>query len=210
MQIDAAHLDAEATYRLLTGLVVPRPIAWITSLSPAGVLNLAPFSAFTFVSAKPPMLGVNIGRKAGLRKDTGSNLLARGEYVVNIGDRSHLWQIHESSAELPADASEVALLNLATAPSDAIAVPRLADVPVAMECRLRQVIPFGDTGSEFFVGEVLRFHLRDGLMRDGKVDTRALDPVCRIAGPNYATLGEITTLRVIAQTAKTVIGAGDG
>ncbi|WP_295853837.1 flavin reductase family protein [uncultured Xylophilus sp.] len=210
MHIDARSLAPEATYRLLSGIVVPRPIAWITTLSPTGVVNLAPFSCFTFVSNKPPLLGVNIGRKAGQRKDTGANIHASGEFVVNIGDGSQMVAIHESSAEHAPDVSEAALLGLGTAPSSAIAVPRLADAPVAMECRLERVIPFGDTGAEFFVGEVLAYHLRDGLLQDGKVDTLALDPVCRIGGPNYATLGRIVTLRGMQQTAKTVMASGGG
>lgn len=205
MQLDPSALTPEATYRLLSGLVVPRPIAWITTLSPTGVVNLAPFSCFTFVSNRPPMLGVNIGRKAGQRKDTGANILLSREYVLHIGNSSQLHAIHESSAEHAADVSEVELLGLATLASDTIAVPRLADAPVAMECRLSQVIPFGDTGAEFFVGEVTRFHLRDGLMRNGKVETLELDPVCRIGGPNYATLGRIVTLRGMVQTEKTVL-----
>ena len=84
-------------------------------------------------------------------------------------------------------------------------MPRLADVPVSMECRLERVIEFGATGAEFIVGEVLVFHVRDGLLRDGKVDTRELDPVCRIGGPNYATLGPIVTLRTVQQTVKSVL-----
>lgn len=205
MQIEPHTLTPEATYRLLSGLVVPRPIAWISTLSPAGVVNLAPFSCFTFVSNKPPMLGVNVGRKAGRRKDTGAHIHSRGEYVVHIGDSSQLNAIHESSEEHPEDVSEADLLGLATVPSETVAVPRLRDAPVAMECRLSQVIPFGETGAEFIVGEVTRFHLRDGLMHDGKVETLALDPVCRIGGPNYATLGRIVTLRRMQQTAKSVV-----
>lgn len=205
MQIDPNELDSEATYRLLSGLVVPRPIAWITTLSASGTLNLAPFSCFTFVSNKPPMLGVNIGRKAGRRKDTGAHIHRLGEYVVHIGNSSQLHAIHESSEEHPEEVSEAELLGLTAVPSDTVSVPRLADAPVAMECRLSQVIPFGHTGAEFVVGEVTRFHLRDGLMRDGKVETLELDPVCRLGGPNYATLGRIITLRRMAQTAKTVL-----
>jgi flavin reductase (DIM6/NTAB) family NADH-FMN oxidoreductase RutF len=210
MFLAAGDLSPEATYRLMSGIVVPRPIAWITTLSPSGVVNLAPFSCFTFVSNKPPLLGVNIGRKAGQRKDTGANIHALGEFVVNIGDASQMVAIHESSAEHAPDVSEAELLGLGTLPSSTVRVPRLADAPVSMECRLERVIAFGETGAEFFVGEVTAFHLRDGLMRDGKVDTRALDPVCRIGGPNYATLGEIVTLRGMQQTPKSVMGAVTG
>jgi flavin reductase (DIM6/NTAB) family NADH-FMN oxidoreductase RutF len=205
MRILASDMDPQQTYKLLTGIIVPRPIAWVCTRSEAGVLNIAPFSAFTFVSNKPPMIGVNIGRKAGVMKDTGNNILSRREYVVHIADEALLHPLHESSEEHPPEVSEVELLGLDTIASDFIDVPRLAAPPVAMECRLHQSIAFGATGSEFMVGEVLAFHIREGLARDFKIDTLALNPVCRLGGPNYATLGRIVTLRAVSQTGKTII-----
>jgi flavin reductase (DIM6/NTAB) family NADH-FMN oxidoreductase RutF len=205
MEIHANTLGPEETYRLMTGVVVPRPIAWVTTLSKDGVINLAPFSCFTFVSNKPPMVGVNIGRKAGMRKDTGRNIRDMGEFVVNVGDETMIEQIHLSAVEHPPEVSETELLGLETAASQKIGTPRLAIVPISMECRLSQVIPFGDTGSEFFVGEVLVFHIRDGLYAQGKIDTAKLRPTCRLGGPFYAKLGEIVQMRAIGQTRKTVI-----
>lgn len=205
MRVLAADLDPQQTYKLITAVVVPRPIAWVCTRSAAGVLNVAPFSAFTFVSNKPPMLGVNVGRKAGVLKDTGTNIRATGEYVVHIGDESLVEAIHASAVEHPPDVSEVELLGLATTPSDVVAVPRLTAPPIAMECRFHRAIAFGDTGSEFIVGEVLVFHIRDGLLADGKIDSRALNPLCRLAGPNYATLGRVISLRPVAQTPKAVL-----
>jgi len=202
MQLPADSLSAEATYRLLSGVVVPRPIAWITTLTETGTVNLAPFSCFTFVSNKPPLLGVNIGRKRGTRKDTGANIHAMREFVVNIGHSGQLNAIHESSVEHAPDVSEVELLGLATLPGVTVRTPYLAEAPVAMECKLERVIEFGETGAEFIVGQVTMFHIRDGLYRDGKVQTKELDPVARIGGPNYATLGEIVTLRAVQQTQK--------
>jgi len=202
MRIDPAYLDAETAYRLITGVVVPRPIAWVTSLSGSGVLNLAPFSAFTFVSPKPPMLAISVGRKAGTYKDTAHNILNNEEYVVHIADSSLMTAVHESSTEHPPEVSEVEELGLATLPSKRIKVPRLAAAPIAMECRFRQCLEFGETRSRLIVGEVLAFHLRDGLVQNGKIETKALDPIARIAGPRYATLGEIVTLKPVFQTSK--------
>jgi flavin reductase (DIM6/NTAB) family NADH-FMN oxidoreductase RutF len=201
-QLDPKTLAAEAAYKLLTGVVVPRPIAWVTTLSPNGVVNLAPFSAFTFVSPKPPMLAISIGHKAGIYKDTARNILANEEFVVHIADRALLEAVHLSSVEHAPDISEVDELGLATAPAERVGIPRLADVPVAMECRLRHCIEFGETRSRLIVGEVLMFHFRDGLLRDGKIDTQLLDPICRLAGPRYAALGETVTLQSVAQTPK--------
>ncbi|QFT61032.1 Flavoredoxin (plasmid) [Sulfitobacter sp. THAF37] len=202
MIVNPSDLSAEKSYRLLTGIVVPRPIAWVSSLNDAGGVNLAPFSTFTFVSPKPPMLGFSVGRKGAEYKDTARNILAREAYVVHIADRRLLDPLHHSAEEVDADISEADMLGLETAPSDLIDVPRIAAAPVAMECRLRQVLEFGETRSRFIVGEILRIHLRDGLMKDGKIDTAELDPICRLGGPNYATLGEVTTLRTLKQTPK--------
>jgi len=201
----ASTLGPEAMYKLLTGIVVPRPIAWVTTLSPGGGVNLAPFSAFTFVSNKPPMVGINVGRKAGVMKDTGNNIHATGEFVVNIPDETMIEPVHLSAVEYPPEVSEAELLGLPVAPSTHIRTPRLADAPISMECRFHRAITFGDTGSEFMVGEVIAFHIRDGLCVNGKIDTAKLRPICRLGGPNYALLGEIITMKPIVQAAKTVV-----
>ena len=203
MRIDPAYLDPETAYRLITGVVVPRPIAWVTSLSATGVLNLAPFSAFMFVSPKPPMLAISVGRKGNIYKDTAQNILNNEEYVIHIADSSLMNAVHESSTEHPSDVSEVDELGLATLPGERIKVPRLAAAPIAMECRFRQCLEFGDTRSRLIVGEVLVFHIREGLLKNGKIETEALDPIARIAGPRYAKLGEIVTLKPVFQTSKT-------
>jgi len=202
MRIDPAELGAEKIYRLMTGIVVPRPIAWVTSLSRSGVLNQAPFSAFTFVSQKPPMLAISVGRKAGVYKDTAHNILDTQEYVIHIADTPLMEVLHESSAEHPPEVSEVEQLGLETVPSERIKVPRLAAPPVAMECKFHQCLEFGEARSRLIVGEVVMLHIRDGLVNNGKVETAALDPIARIAGPRYATLGEIVTLHSVFQTSK--------
>jgi flavin reductase (DIM6/NTAB) family NADH-FMN oxidoreductase RutF len=203
MRIDPAYLDPETAYRLITGVVVPRPIAWVTSLSATGVLNLAPFSAFMFVAPKPPMLAISVGRKGNIYKDTAQNILNNEEYVIHIADSSLMNAVHESSTEHPSDVSEVDELGLATLPGERIKVPRLAAAPIAMECRFRQCLEFGETRSRLIVGEVLVFHIRDGLLNNGKIETEALDPIARIAGPRYARLGEIVTLKPVFQSSKT-------
>ena len=202
MEIDPGTLDAEAAYKLVTGMVVPRPIAWVTTLGLSGVVNLAPFSAFTYLAPQPPMLGISIGRKGKDYKDTARNILATEEFVVHIADQPLIGPLHQSSAEYPSDESEVDALGLETLPSVKVGPPRLAAAPVAMECHFRQCIEFGATRTRLIVGEVVLIHLREGLLRDGKIDTKMLDPIARIAGPRYATLGEIVTMPVVYQTPK--------
>ena len=176
MQIDPGDLGAERIYRLMTGIVVPRPIAWVTSLSRKGVLNLAPFSAFTFVSQKPPMLAISVGRKGPDYKDTAHNILDTEEYVIHIADTPLMGAVHDSSVEHPPEVSEVEELNLETRPSERIKVPRLAAAPVAMECVFRQCLEFGEARSRLIVGEVVMFHIRDGLREQRQGRDRSARP----------------------------------
>jgi flavin reductase (DIM6/NTAB) family NADH-FMN oxidoreductase RutF len=201
-ELDPKTLPAEQAYRLLTGIVVPRPVAWVTTLSAAGTVNLAPFSAFTFVSPKPPMLAISVGRKAGVYKDTARNILATEEFVVHIADQPLLEPLHQSSIEHPPEVSEVEALGLATHPSVHVKPPRLSAAPIAMECKLRHCIEFGETRSRLLVGEIVLFHFRDGLLNNGKIETKDLNPVCRLGGPRYANLGDIVTMQPVAQTEK--------
>jgi flavin reductase (DIM6/NTAB) family NADH-FMN oxidoreductase RutF len=105
--------------------------------------------------------------------------------------------------EYPPEVSEVEAAGLATVPSDEVEVPRLRDAPVAMECQFRSCIEFGRTRNRLIVGEVVVFHLRDGLVRDGKVATGDLDPIARLGGPTYARLGEVVTMTALHKTKKT-------
>jgi flavin reductase (DIM6/NTAB) family NADH-FMN oxidoreductase RutF len=196
--IEPGDLEPAEVYKLVTGIVVPRPIAWITSIDTAGRVNLAPFSAFTMVSNDPPMVGVNIGLRSGEHKDTGRNILETGEYVVNIPDWSMRNEVHESGRERPPGFDEAQHLGLRTIASDLVAAPRLALAPVSLECRLSRQVEFGRAGARFTVGEIVRFHVRNDLLQGGKIDTRTLDPLLRLGGPNYARIGETETLLPIS------------
>ena len=197
--------DPEALYKLLTGVVVPRPIAWITTLGVKGVLNLAPFSCFTFVSSKPPMIGISIGRKNGALKDTAKNIYDTKNFVVNIADTTMIKQIHASAVEYPADVSEVDLLGLKKIESQLVLTPRLANVPVSLECIFHSSTSFGETGTEFIVGEILAFHIRDDLISNMKVNSALMNPVARLGGPTYAALGTVQTLKPVIQTPKSIL-----
>lgn len=202
ISIEPRSLAPEEAYKLVIGTVVPRPIAWVSTLNGSGRVNLAPFSAFMFVSPKPPLMAISVGHKAGTYKDTGRNILLQEEFVIHIADMSLIEPLHLSSIEHPADVSEVDELDLATVASTLIKTPRLRDVPIAMECRFRQCLEFGHTKSRLMIGEVVMFHIRDDLLKDGKIDTKALNPICRLGGPRYAGLGEIITMQPVAQTPK--------
>jgi flavin reductase (DIM6/NTAB) family NADH-FMN oxidoreductase RutF len=192
MEQPIGGLSKADVYKLLNCIVVPRPIAWITSVSDQGVVNLAPYSTFTIVSYDPPLLGVNILFQAedGRRKDTARNILTRREYVVHIADENLADALHLSSFPHPPDVSEVQLLGLGLEPGIAVKAPRLRDAPLALECRLSQVIQFGP-GAEFVVGEVVHIHSRDGLVTDNKIHSAELRPLSRLGGPVYGTLGRL-------------------
>jgi len=197
--------DPESLYKLLTGVVVPRPIAWVTTLGPKNIVNLAPFSCFTFVSSKPPLIGISIGRKQGVLKDTARNIHEHKEFVVNIADHSMVEAIHASAVEHGPSVSEVELLGLKVRSSQLIQTPCLADVPINLECRFHSTTQYGQTGSEFIVGEVVAFHVADNLISGVKINSELLRPVARLGGPTYGILGEIITLAPIAQAPKSVL-----
>ena len=194
MEIDPRSRTAEENYKLITGLIVPRPIAWITTLSDNGAVNLAPFSAYGLITHKPPLLMVTVGKREGMRKDSGRNVLARGEFVVNVARFEDAEAVHASSADFLYGESEVEVLGLATVPSRVVAVPRLAHASAAMECRLRDKIEYEDADSVILIADVVQFHVRDDLLRGGKIDTKELNPAARLGGPNYGGLGRFVTM----------------
>jgi flavin reductase (DIM6/NTAB) family NADH-FMN oxidoreductase RutF len=177
----------------MVGIVVPRPVAWITTINAGGMVNAAPFSCYTFVCNQPPMLAVSIGPRGEGLKDTAANIGANGEFVVNVATEETLASMHASSAEYPAHESEVKALGLVTIASSQVAPPRLACSPIAMECRLERRLELGETRSGLLIAEVLVFHVAEALLEGNRVAVDRFRPVARLGGPNYATLGRIIT-----------------
>jgi flavin reductase (DIM6/NTAB) family NADH-FMN oxidoreductase RutF len=192
--LDAKDLTAADGYALLSGIVVPRPIAWVTTMDASGRVNAAPFSCYTYVSNRPPMLAINMGRRDGKRKDTINNLRDRSTYVVNVVIDSLLTEMHQSSFDYPPDVSEPQVLGLNLAPSRLIDVPRLADVPIALECKLREIHEFGEQHNELVIGEVLAFSIAEEVYADGRIDIQKFRPPGRIGGPNYTRIVDIVAL----------------
>ncbi|WP_026297241.1 flavin reductase family protein [Paenibacillus daejeonensis] len=198
LSIDPAQQSERENYKLLIGSIVPRPIALVTTLSPEGVLNAAPFSYFNIVSSKPPLVSIAIQRRGGKPKDTARNAMTEGAFVVHITDTSYLEQMNQTAANLPPEASEVALAELTQVASEAIAVPGLAEARIRMECVLEQALPLGETSesptTDLLLGRIVRFHIDASLYHEGRIDIVALDPVSRLAGSDYARLGEVISL----------------
>ncbi|MGE8546428.1 MAG: flavin reductase family protein [Alcaligenes sp.] len=191
--LTCADMDDSLAYRLLTSVVVPRPIAWVCTLEASGSVNLAPFSSFNYVAHSPPMLAININRtEQGGLKDTARNLQANGECVVQLCRQSDLAAVHASAAERPPGHSEALELGLSLSPGQHVRVPRLDGAAVQMECRLDQVVDLGRGVNQLHILEVLAFHVDQALLdADGRVDMQAYRPLARLAGPYYAVPGEI-------------------
>lgn len=194
--IPAQGMDTATAYRLLCGVVVPRPVAWITTIDADGVVNAAPFSSYNYVAHSPPMLAVNIGTRNGELKDTARNIVQTGEFVVNVATESNMELMHQTSAEFAPGISEAQALGISLLPSTAVRPPRIALSPVHMECRLHQKVALGRLNT-LYIGEVVAFHLSDTVYDGRHVDSQMLRPIARLGGPHYGALGEIFTRPIL-------------
>jgi flavin reductase (DIM6/NTAB) family NADH-FMN oxidoreductase RutF len=193
--ITPSDLHPRDAYQLLISIVVPRPIAWVSSLGADGTLNLAPFSFFNAVGGNPPTVMFSVGQRQGQPKDTLRNVQETGEFVLNMVDEALAEAMNVTSGEYAYDVNEFEKAGLAVAPSTEVRPPRVAQAAVAMECRSTQIIPVNDTHYTLVLGRVIRFHIQDGLLRpNGRVDPVGLRPVGRLSGDEYATLGRVFTL----------------
>lgn len=163
MQYAVNDVNHHDRYKILTAFVLPRPIAWVTTLGPTGVVNAAPFSFFNVFAEDPPLVMFAINKRPdGRIKDTWTNIEREKEFVVNLTDEPLAKAMHESSGDFPPEVGEPGYLGLKLAPSVEIRTPRLADAPWSMECRTWQVINVKDD-RQLVIGEGLRFHIRDEL-----------------------------------------------
>jgi flavin reductase (DIM6/NTAB) family NADH-FMN oxidoreductase RutF len=181
-EINPTAMPERAVYELLTMLVVPRPIAWVSTLAPDGTSNVAPHSYFNIMSNAPPVVHFT---SAG-EKDTLRNVRATGEFVVNVVSRDLLEQMNLTAANFPSHEDEFGWADLDQAPSSVVKVPRVSRARAAMECTLRQVLEIGDGRMVF--GDVVRIHTDDDLWVDGEIPPERLDPVGRLGGSSYLLL----------------------
>ena len=174
--------------RVLTGVVVPRPIALVSTVSPDGLANLAPFSFFNAMAYSPPTVVLGISRQADWKaKDTLANIEATGEFVVSVVVDEIAAAMNAAAAEYPADVDEFEISGLTPAPSETVRAPGVAESPVNMECRLNQTIQLGDpqTGNGLVIGEILLMNVRDDIIDGHRINHARLKPVGRLAGNMY-------------------------
>ncbi|MED0674536.1 flavin reductase family protein [Aneurinibacillus thermoaerophilus] len=189
MNIEPSTLRWDEAYKLMTGSILPRPIAFVSTVNETGQANLAPFSFFTAICADPMMICFAPMRRGtdGARKDTLNNIEATREFVVNIVGEKIVKQMNDCAVEYSPDVDEFEEVGLTKASSRIVKPPRVAESDVQLECVLHDILHFGDKpgGGSLVIGQVVTIHIKDELYFDGKINTEKLNPVGRLAGPVY-------------------------
>lgn len=196
---DLDDLSPQDAYRLVTSVVVPRPIAWVTSVGEDGVVNAAPFSFFNILGSTPPIVGIGVGnRRDGQPKDTARNAVARGEFVVNLVGETNAGQMNITGIEFEEGISELSEANLTPAASHRVATPRIAEAPFSLECRLVQTVELGS--NHILLGEVVCVHVRADLVgQNNQIHTEDAHLIARMHGPSgYARTSDTFHLDRIA------------
>ncbi|PKR85156.1 flavin reductase family protein [Heyndrickxia camelliae] len=184
-------------YKLLIGTIIPRPIAFVTSVSDNGIINGAPFSYFSIVSSNPPMISLSIQRSGGKQKDTARNIIHTKEFVVHIVDEQNVEKINQTAATLPSNQSEIELAELTLVDSIKIKVPGVNESKVRMECTLEYSIVLGENssiGCDLIIGKIVQFHIDEEIYEEGRINQAGLAAVSRLAGNNYAKIGEVFSI----------------
>jgi flavin reductase (DIM6/NTAB) family NADH-FMN oxidoreductase RutF len=191
MQLDLSQLPPRDAYQWLIGLILPRPIAWVSTVGPSGSTNLAPFSFFQGVTSSPPtLMFVPVNDRSGRKKDTLRNIEQVPEFVVHLVSHAQAETMNRTSALLPYGESEIDAFSIETVPAQRVRPPRLARAAVAFECALHQIVPIGDgpLAANVVFGRILLTHVHDDVLGpDGRPDVRKLDLVGRLGGDEYAS-----------------------
>ncbi|QEE50612.1 flavin reductase family protein [Flavobacterium alkalisoli] len=199
MIIDPAHTSQSDVYKILTGSVIPRPIGWISTISEDGVPNLAPFSFFNVVGEDPPHVMFSTVRPGNSNKDTLNNVLATKQFVVNMAVEELVEAVNTSSASLPPDVNEFDYAGVTQAPGIKVKAPRVLESPINFECELVHHYTLEDHkhgGATIMIGRVVMFHVDESVLLDNyKINPEVYRPVARLAGSNYAKLGEVFSIK---------------
>ncbi len=197
LSIDPSQNTERENYKFLIGSIIPRPIAFVTTRSKDHVLNGAPFSYFNIVSSNPPMISLAIQRPDGRQKDTAKNIFDSKEFVVHIVDEQNVEMVNQTAANLPPNQSEIELARFTPVESTKISVPGVKESKIRMECVLEHSVQLGDTdspGCDFIIGKVVQFHIDNEIYANGRIDPKGLAAVSRLAGHNYAKIGDIFSI----------------
>ena len=199
MQFNPDELHQKDVYKLLTGLIIPRPIAWVSTINDEGIPNLAPFSYFNAVGDDPPHVMISISRGGHLSKDTLNNILSNNEFVVNLVTEELADKMNSTAHPLQPHESEFEFADVLAGISSKVQPPLVAESPVSMECVLvhhYNLEQHKNGGSTIIIGRVVQFHVQEGILDDKfHVNVENYKPISRLAGANYAKLGELFTIK---------------
>jgi flavin reductase (DIM6/NTAB) family NADH-FMN oxidoreductase RutF len=198
MKIDPATLDRKSAHDVMVGVALPRPIAFISTAGENGIYNLAPYSFFIPLSAKPAIVGVGIGRKRdGSKKDTLVNIEFSKDFVINVVTESLAEAMNQTSGEYPPEVDEFQVAKLTPEKADLVKAPMVAESPVRMECRLLQILEYGKFPSiqNFVIGEVIRVHVKDEFWADGEIQSSRLKTIGRMGGDFYCRTTNIFEMK---------------
>jgi flavin reductase (DIM6/NTAB) family NADH-FMN oxidoreductase RutF len=188
VDFDPGTVSSKELYAVLNAVVVPRPIAWVSTLAADGVLNLAPHSFFTVACVRPPMVQfTSVGRK-----DSLNNVEATGEFVVNFAAEPLFEQVNATGTNFPPEVDEFAAVGLTIEPSRTVAVPRVAESPVAIECGLHTTLELGD--STVVIGRVRHIAIDESVLHGNHPEITRLRPLARLGKDEWSTLGEIRSI----------------
>lgn len=196
MDIDLREIETQQAYKLMSGSVVPRAIAWVSSIDAEGQRNLAPFSFFTVASRNPPMLcisiGPGVGEREGTIKDTLENIRSQKQYIINIANAELGNEMHESAKNFPSDVDEFEAAGVTAADSVSVAPPRVREAPISFELELDRIIELGS--DHLILGKIVHYHIKDDYyLGNYKVDLEKLKPLGRLAN-RYSEVQELFTL----------------
>lgn len=200
MHLNPNDLDPSVIYKLLTGLIIPRPIGWISTISPDQINNLAPFSYFNMVCSDPPCVMFSTRRDNNTNKDTLNNVLSNNEFVVNMVTKEVVKQMNQTAATVASDVDEFQLANLTPIPSSTIKPMRVKESLVHLECeKINHYFIKDINGNEtacVVIGQVKALHIADEILEDNfRINLDKYIPVARLAGSNYGTIGEIFSIK---------------
>lgn len=191
MKVNPKEMSRLERYRLLISALVPRPIAFVSTVSKEGILNAAPFSFFAGISSTPPLLGVSISKRKGIKKDTVRNIEHTGDFVVNIVSEAIAEPMNISSGDFPPEVDEFKKAGLTPAPSEMITSPRIAEAPINFECKVYDRYEIRNSENTLIIGEILLMHIIDDLWSAGEVDPLQLKAVGRLGISQYCTTTDV-------------------
>jgi flavin reductase (DIM6/NTAB) family NADH-FMN oxidoreductase RutF len=199
MKFNPQDLEQTAIYKLLTGIVIPRPIGWISTISEDGINNLAPFSYFNAVGDDPPHVMFSTVHSNNLNKDTLNNVLATKQFVVNMVTEDLVEQMNRTSQPIPANESEFELAGLTPIASSLVLPPRVKECKITMECEMVHHYQLENSktgGATIVIGKIVLFHIDESVLLDNyKINLETYKPIARLAGSNYSKLGDIFSIK---------------